>query len=817
MGTKREGNGVERVYEAAATWVERALRTDDSLFTPGKPIWSRQWLGELHERFLNHPDEGSASSFEKFQGQLRDSPPEVYQLLGEALYFYFLIVSTKSSTDEQKRIDEVLGLSPSPVAIPPDLVASLTPDIADPGVIFHACRPYQVGFLIEFCEQWKEQGPDERRQLLNNPWEFKDFVTRLNFRSETMRGQLNKARTQREALLHLVFPDTFEGILSVEHKAKIAKAFANYVTQPMEDVDRKLAQIRLQLEAQYGISDELYYNHPEIHARWDGKNTPDPWDEFVRLAQRFIDTGQLESEEIDYKVEIGRKLAEAREAVLAGAGDWASLVKRGTVSNLIYSVQLAQLHDWIDESPDDALRALRAIWAEDDSSVAERVSGFCELFPQSVISGKGTRMNLASVLLMGVEVQQYPPFRVTLFDQAYTLTGYRQPEQPTDEIGLYEHALGFLDRFIEEARAHGLTLRHRLDAQSLIWASDRLGYPLLLPPLANLSPSLAEKQEGLLSPTDPWSPSNIETLAKELLWEPHELQKIIDGLKDKRQAIFQGPPGTGKTYVAKSIAEWCKAHGGGYKIVQFHPSYSYEDFVEGFRPTIIEGGQAGFKLTEGPLRRIANDAAANPNATFILVIDEINRGNVAKVLGELYFLLEYRDEKITLQYSNEQFSLPENLWVIGTMNTTDRSIALVDAALRRRFYFFGFFPDEPPIQGLLGRWLKEYNPDEMWVADLVDVANHELKDRHLGIGPSYFMKKDTPLDENRVRFIWEQGVIPYIEEQCFGDEAELNKFAYDTLKGKLNGTAPESSAAGAEAGSAADADNGQPENNASDV
>ncbi len=163
MGTKREGNGVERVYAAAATWVERALQTDDSLFTPGKPIWSRQWLGELHERFLNHPDEGSASSFEKFQGQLRDSPPEVYQLLGEALYFYFLIVSTKSSTDEQKRIEEVLGLSPSPVEIPPDLVAALTPGIADPGVIFHAGRPYQVGFLIEFCEQWKEQGPDERR------------------------------------------------------------------------------------------------------------------------------------------------------------------------------------------------------------------------------------------------------------------------------------------------------------------------------------------------------------------------------------------------------------------------------------------------------------------------------------------------------------------------------------------------------------------------------------------------------------------------------------------------------------------------------
>ena len=804
MGTRREGNGVERVYAAVDAWVERALRTDDSLFTPGKPIWSRQWLGELHERFLNHPDEGSASSFEKFQGQLRDSPLEVYQLLGEALYFYFLIVSTKSSTDEQKRIEEVLGLSPSPVAIPPDLVASLTPGIADPGVIFHAGRPYQVGFLIEFCEQWKEQGPDEQRRLLNNPWEFKDFVTRLNFRSETMRGQLNKARTQREALLHLVFPDTFEGILSVEHKVKIAKAFANYVTQPMEDVDRKLAQIRLKLEDQYGISDDLYYSHPEIRAQWDDKYKPDLWDEFIRHAKAYVATGQLDSQETDYKVEIGRKVAAAREAVLAGTGGWASLVKSGIAGNLIHPIEQSKYRHWIDDSPDDALRALQAIWTEDNASVTERVRDFRDLLPQSVSGGAGTRMTVISVLLMGVDVQQYPPFRVTVFNQAYERTGYGQPGPPADEAVLYEQALGFLDRFIEEAHARGLTLRHRLDAQSLIWAIQGIDPD----PGPTPTPDIG---------TDPWTQPEIEKLAKKLLWEPRELQKIIDGLKDKRQVIFQGPPGTGKTYVAKSIAEWCQEHGGGYRIVQFHPSYSYEDFVEGFRPTLTEGGQAGFKLTEGPLRRIAKEAAAKPDATFILVIDEINRGNVAKVLGELYFLLEYRDEEITLQYSNEQFSLPENLWVIGTMNTTDRSIALVDAALRRRFYFFGFFPDEPPIQGLLDRWLEENDPEAKWVADLVDVANHELKDRHLGIGPSYFMKKDTPLDENRVRFIWEQGVIPYIEEQCFGDEAELNKFVYDTLKGKLNGTAPESDAAGAETGSAADADNGQPENNASDV
>ena len=292
-------------------------------------------------------------------------------------------------------------------------------------------------------------------------------------------------------------------------------------------------------------------------------------------------------------------------------------------------------------------------------------------------------------------------------------------------------------------------------------------------------------------PKDFWSPENVGTLAEEILWEADYLQKIVDGLKDKRQAIFQGPPGTGKTYVAKRIAEWCRKHGGDFQIVQFHPSYSYEDFVEGFRPTLTEGGQAGFTLTRGPLRRLAEKAEENPEATFVLVIDEINRGNLAKVLGELYFLLEYRNQEVALQYSGEGFSLPGNLWFIGTMNTTDRSIALVDAALRRRFYFFGFFPDDPPIRGLLNLWLEMNNPEARWVAGLVDLANRKLEDRHLGIGPSYFMKKDPPLDENRVRFIWEQAVIPYIEDQCFGDEDKLKEFAYDRLKRELGSVAHE--------------------------
>ena len=776
MGTRKIREGADRVYEAAQAWVDAALRSDSSLFTPGEAIWSSRWLKELREHFLDRPDVSGGKFLEKLQQQLDGRPPQVHLLMAEALYFHRLIVSTRDGTHKRRSIETVLGWSPSPVAVPEELNAALTPGIANPGQYFHVKRPNQVGFLIEFVEQWKELGASEQTRLLDDPWEFKDFVTGREFRSKTLMDEPNSYRTQREALLHLVFPDTFEAIVSSNHKHWIAGAFAKFVEEPAEDVDRRLAQIRPEIEARYGSDDDVYYQS-EVRAVWDAKYSSDLWDKYVERAREYHDTGQLDAEEVEYKLEISSKLVAARSAVMDNADGWAELVKRGIGGNLVFSVEQKKFRDWIDESSDDARFALQMLWEGDEDDPSERMGSFCELLPVQASSSPGTRTTLASVLLMGLDVEQYPPFRVTPFGKAYRQTGYGDPERGTSEAEIYEHALEFLDRFIEEASERDLTLRHRLDAQSLVWAIQDEE------PVAPVAPA---EDDHAKTGTD----ISLEKLAEELMWEPDRLRMVIHGLEDKGQVIFQGPPGTGKTYVARRIAQWYQAQGGNYRIVQFHPSYTYEDFVEGFRPFLTEAGQAGYQLARGPLRRMAEQAQDNPDARFILVIDEINRGNLSKILGELYFLLEYRDEEIDLQYSPEQFRLPKNLWLIGTMNTTDRSIALVDAALRRRFYFFGFYPDEPPIQGLLRRWLeKDNNPDALWVADLVDAANRKLGDRHLGIGPSHFMKNDPPLDESRVRFIWEQAVIPYIEEQYFGDEARLKEFGYDRLMADIKGVA----------------------------
>ena len=143
-------------------------------------------------------------------------------------------------------------------------------------------------------------------------------------------------------------------------------------------------------------------------------------------------------------------------------------------------------------------------------------------------------------------------------------------------------------------------------------------------------------------------------------------------------------------------------------------------------------------------------------------------------------MLEYRDSEIQLQYSDKRFSLPENLLVIGTMNTADRSIALVDLALRRRFYFKDFHPDEEPVKSVLRRWLRKNNPAMEWVADLVAAANKKMADdRHAAIGPSYFMTRN--LHDAAVNRIWKHSVLPYIEERFFGDQDRLADFRLSKL------------------------------------
>ena len=280
--------------------------------------------------------------------------------------------------------------------------------------------------------------------------------------------------------------------------------------------------------------------------------------------------------------------------------------------------------------------------------------------------------------------------------------------------------------------------------------------------------------------------AGVEELADELLLPAEWLQRVLELLEDKKQVIFYGPPGTGKTFVARRLARFIAPDDQHRKTVQFHPSYAYEDFIEGYRPRDGENGSVRYELTPGPLRQLAKIAEESAEPC-VLLIDEINRGNIAKVFGELYYLLEYRgdDDQIDLQYGSEPFELPENFLIVATMNTADRSIAILDAALRRRFHFVEFFPDRWPVEGLLRRWLQRHAPSMIYVADLVDAANRMLPDRHLQIGPSYFMRPRP--DRQWLERIWAHSVLPYVEEQFFDEPDRVEEFALAAIEQRING------------------------------
>ena len=507
------------------------------------------------------------------------------------------------------------------------------------------------------------------------------------------------------------------------------------------------------------------------------------WDAYIQCAKDWLETGDLEQSEINYKTEIGIELSEARKAVLENADGWANLVKQGVNSGgLVHFTVKSNFNRWLDENPEDALSALQAFWSREDSAVGERVRRFSERMPGTVSTGRGTRLTIISQLLMGLDVEKYPPFQTRALEKTYSRIDYPKHVSDADEVALYAHALRFFDKFIEEASKRGVNLRHRLDAQSVMWA------------IKDVEPYLDPEEE----PSDVVQPLNVGELAYGLHLTPEFLENIEALLEDKKQVIFQGPPGTGKTYVAQALAKHLAGTGDRVTLVQFHPSYAYEDFVRGYRPT-LRNGQPGFGLQNGPLWRAAEQARQDEGEKHYLIIDEINRGNLAKVFGELYYLLEYREEGVTLQYrcddKEEPFSLPPNLYIIGTMNTADRSIALVDLALRRRFYFVEFHPDIEPVKGVLRRWLeKPNNPSNLtWVADVVEKANMKLEhDRHAAIGPSYFMKPD--LDEETVKRIWRHSVLPYIEERLFGGEDVMQKFCLNKLRQEIKSSDGPSSA-----------------------
>lgn len=726
------GWGDPVIERAARRVIEAGLGTGRSAIDSGEAAWEKSVAVDLHRRMIVEEDLGSGSFMSKLEVQLSGASWATHLLCAELLYLHVLPLTNVGADAKRKRISTVLGWARPDTVIPSELDEALgRPGVFNGGTGFNVQIWKQTGWLLLFVQHWWGQPDTERTKALDDPWAFREIVA-------SMPGDQPGIRN---SLLYLAFPKIFFPIVNQDHKRNVRNAFASLIggatgIDPIS-IDRDLLAIHSKHQEMAGPEQIVSYYAEPYRSQW-----AKPKDEGMRawlIRPRSPDIIEL----------------------------WRA---EGLIS--VPATHLPELE------PGSGLAKIRAL-VEESYRHVDYVQRLALATEFDIFSN---RMKIDDIVAV-VDGDRLHVGQIT-----------GEPERTQDDGGRFSRAAAWPESDPVSVAQLPQKLQVGLGQPGAIVDLTREIETLM--PLAKAGESKTEIP--VQSPDTKQRVTLLRAATAELAGNVHMdqswLQRVIELLEDRRQIVLYGPPGTGKTFLARELAHHL-TDGEAVRLVQFHPSYSYEDFFEGYRPDLTDSGTIAFKLRPGPMRQLASAAQANPERAHILIIDEINRGNLAKIFGELYFLLEYRDELIRLQYSpDEPFSLPPNVYVIATMNTTDRSIALIDAAMRRRFAFVELHPTAHPVRDVLERWLQAKGKPGDPRARLLQALNAEIgiEERDLQIGPSYLM---TPENERRdgLARVWEHSILPVLEEHYYGRltrEEIHERFGLASIEAKTNPTDP---------------------------
>lgn len=711
--------GERVIHVASSALLHDGLRSGGSAFDPGRAVWSSKVVDELHAAFVGHPDLRPKVNFvDKLAGQIAQASDDAILLAAEILATLLLPLSDWKPDTKRLRVKAVLALMREPVHLSQVVSAAMDYGAFNGSLAFKTGIWRALTTTIEFARAWWRLNDSGRDRAWSDPWAWRDLT-------ESLEGDTTPSA--RALLRYLRHPDAFLPIISSGDRREIREAFSDEISAVTGDLDRDLRDITIALQERSGAPVD-YYAEPFVE-RWK-PTTPPPaprraWlvrgssVQGIDMVPTWLDEGfcSLAAAQLPV-IDLPAEPSELRAAVDEGFGHL-SYAKREEKLRDVRSFLLTM-------QPDDLVIT---------TSGGKIYVGTFKGEPEQLDS-EGGRSNLRRHVDWATDVEA--PIDITDLtpELATRLKGGSDVVDLTDVIAHIEALLPADDRNVD--------------------GTETGPPPPAAPPTFDRLRLLSDGEADALLIGRPW------------------LDELVELLNLRRQVILYGPPGTGKTFLAQKVANTiCPRE--NVRLVQFHPAYAYEDFFEGYRPVPTDTGQVAFGLKAGPFRRIVDDAIEHPEQPFVLIVDEINRANLAKVFGELYFLLEYREEAIDLLYSDSssRFSLPKNVYLIGTMNTADRSIALVDAAMRRRFAFLSLHPDDEHLRPVLRAWLARHDLPTL-AADLLEELNRRIEDVDVRIGPSYLMNPGVA-DRAGLDRIWRTAILPLLEEHHYGDGIDVRR------------------------------------------
>ena len=719
VAQSRPENEMELAGEAAEI-ISHLLGDRRSIFDPSVEIWIPSVAEDLRARIEDDPIIGtSMDQWEKLDIQLKNAPREVVLMAAELVFLREVPILGIRPETRRTHLYQVLAHLEDDLQLPAGILRSFDrpSDLGGfrAGQWYYRDMWQHLSWASTFVRYWNSLDEDTRERARLDPWALQQTMLECG---EDRPGM-------RNALQFLARPDTFEPIASATTKLQVRDGLVEWIgTLGGDDpasVDRDLLIARGELAREFEGEFGLWYEH--IREQWDDTfydeepdESSDP-DEDTPRSRRYwlFSPGSQASEWDDF-------LSEGIMALGWDIGDLAQFPDRDSIRQALD----------VDETGASMKNDVLALWQFQN-----------EIEPGDIIYAKKGRR-----ILVG---------------RGEVTSGARyEPDRPS-----YRYV-----RTVEWTHDGEWENPENAALKTLTDISQFPGY------IGQLEELFAEDSKAVQEPLRETLPEyNREDFLKDVYVTDDDYDRLTSLLRRKKNIILQGPPGVGKTFAAKRLAYSIIGVKDTTRtqMVQFHQSYSYEDFMMGYRPT----EEGGFRLEKGPFYRFCEEARADDSTRpYFLIIDEINRGNISKIFGELLMLIEAdkRGQELRLLYKDELFSVPKNLHIIGMMNTADRSLAVIDYALRRRFGFFSMRPafDTPGFAG----WQAEVDdPRFDGLVDVVTRLNIEISnDLSLGrgfvVGHSYLTRSSNDnLDENWIQSIVYDELIPLLDEYWF-DEPE---------------------------------------------